>query len=95
MSEKHTLKVKDPTHSPPKLTYQNLQALTLLRIYHILGDPNANPPIPPILPISKSSFYKLIAEGTIAAPLKFNRSSFWRLSDIKKILDEIGRGEVA
>lgn len=76
---------------PPATLSQKIQALILYRIWHILGDKNANPPIPPIIPISRSSFYAGIKEGKYPAPLKIARSSVWRGEDILKLLESLDR----
>ena len=60
-----------------------------LRLRQIVGDRQANPPIPPILPISKSSFWGGIKSGKYPSPIKLGpRTTVWRASDIYKLIDE-------
>jgi predicted DNA-binding transcriptional regulator AlpA len=58
----------------------------------IYGDPNASPPIAPLLPISHAYFWVLVKRGVIPQPLKLGkRCSVWKMSDIQSIIDS---GEV-
>ncbi len=58
----------------------------LLRLWDILGDKKQG--IPPIIPISRSVWYKGVREGRFPAPIKFGeRTSLWRESDIVKLLN--------
>lgn len=56
----------------PKLTDPECRTTRYLRLKHILGDPKANPPISPILPISKSSWYAGIKLGRYPAGIKIS-----------------------
>jgi prophage regulatory protein len=69
-----------------------IQELGFLRIWQILGDNKAKPPIKPLLPISKSSFYAGIKKGIYPAPVKLSkRASGWRTKDIRILLESMGR----
>lgn len=58
-----------------------------LRLKQILGDPKAG--IPPIIPLSKSSWWKGVAENRFPQPVKLGlRTTAWRAEDIKKLCDE-------
>ena len=69
-----------------------LPEIGFLRIWQILGDPNADPPIPPIIPISKSTWWLRIREGRYPKPSKkFGpRISAWDVRDIRDILEKEG-----
>jgi len=83
---------QEPDSTDPPTLSQKIQARIFYRIWHILGDKNANPPIPPIIPISRSSFYARIKEGKFPAPLRISaRVSAWRGEDILKLLEALGR----
>ena len=47
------------------------------RLKQILGDAKANPPIDPIIPVSKSTWYEKVQSGDIAKPEKWGRISIW------------------
>jgi len=60
-----------------------------LRLHEILGDPRANPPIRPLIPIGKSSWWAGIKSGRFPQPVKLGgRMSFWREVDIDALLNK-------
>jgi hypothetical protein len=63
----------------------------LVRIKQILGDPNANPPIPPIIPVSKSTWWSGVKSGRFPKPMKLSaRTTVWRVEDIRRIIEKVG-----
>lgn len=65
-----------------------------LRISQIVGDKEANPPIPPIIPISKSSWWAGVSAGRFPKPVKISeRVTVWRVDDIKALIIEIEKKE--
>jgi prophage regulatory protein len=59
-----------------------------LRIKQILGDRTANPPIPAIIPIGKSSWWLGVKTGRYPQPVKLGpRTTVWRASDIQQLVD--------
>jgi hypothetical protein len=52
-------------------------------IKQLLGDPQADPPIPPIVPFRKTKLYDEISEGRFPKQIKFGRTSAWRVEDIR------------
>jgi hypothetical protein len=49
------------------------------RLKTILGDPKSNPPKPPIIPVSKSSWWNGIRDGRYPAGVKIApRTTAWR-----------------
>ena len=60
-----------------------------LRLSQIIGDKKAIPPIPPIIPISKSTWWSRCAAGTLPKPIKLSpRVTVWRVEDIRKLIEE-------
>jgi prophage regulatory protein len=60
-----------------------------VRIRHIIGDPNANPPIPAIIPVSKSTWWAGVKSGRFPAPVKSEdgcRITAWRVEDIRALI---------
>jgi len=54
-----------------------------LRLPQIIGNPKANPPIPPIIPISKSSWWAGVASSKYPKPIKLGaRTTVWKVEDI-------------
>lgn len=60
----------------------------LIRLRQIIGDPKADPPIPAMIPVSKSAFYAGIKAKKFPAPSHaLGRVSVWRLEDIRRIVE--------
>jgi prophage regulatory protein len=76
------------------MQYQTLNESGFLRIKQILGDKNETPPIQPIFPVSKSHWWEGVKAGRYPKPVKLGpRTTAWRISDIKKLLDSIGEDQ--
>lgn len=60
-----------------------------LRIWHIVGDPKAEPPIPALIPIGKSTWWAGVKSGKFPQPVKLGgaRTTAWRVEDIRKLMD--------
>jgi prophage regulatory protein len=66
----------------------NLPETGFLRIQHIIGDPKADPPIPALIPIGRSTWWAGIAAGRYPAPVKLSaRVTAWRVQDIRALID--------
>lgn len=64
-----------------------------LRLPQIIGDRKANPPIPAIIPVSKSTWWQGIKTGRYPKPVKLGeRCTAWRVEDIRTLVEEAGRG---
>lgn len=59
-----------------------------LRIRDICGDRNADPPIPPIIPVARSTWWAGVKSGRFPQPVKLGpRTTVWRASDIRNLID--------
>ncbi len=59
-----------------------------LRLSQIIGKPNAKSPIPPLIPIGKSTWWNGVKSGRFPKPIKLgSRITVWRVEDIRKLLD--------
>jgi prophage regulatory protein len=64
-----------------------------LRLPQIIGHANASPPIPAIIPVSKSTWWQGIRSGRFPKPVKLGpRITAWRVADIRALLDELSNG---
>lgn len=62
-----------------------------LRLWHILGNPKATPPIPPIIPVCKSTWWNGVKSGRYPKPYKLGkRITAWRAEDIRALLASEG-----
>ena len=59
-----------------------------LRLKQILGSKKANPPIPPLIPIGKTSWWEGIRKGKFPKPIKLTkRITVWRVEDIRNLIN--------
>jgi hypothetical protein len=66
---------------------------SLLRLKQIVGDPDSDPPIPPIIPVSKSTWWAGVASGRFPPPIKIGpRTTAWLAADIAKLIDGLSEG---
>lgn len=65
-----------------------LPATGYLRLKQILGSKKANPPIPPLIPIGKTSWWEGIQKGKFPKPIKLTkRITVWRVEDIRNLIN--------
>lgn len=67
----------------------NLPEVGFLRLRQILGDPKAKPPVPPIIPISKSQWFLNVKNRRDSWPQPINlgpRTVVYRVEDIRVLL---------
>lgn len=65
----------------------------LLRLHDIIiGNQQSNPPRPPLIPVSKTTWWNGVKSGRFPQPVKLGagRATFWRASDIYKLIDQLG-----
>jgi len=66
----------------------NLPQTGYLRLPQIIGNPKADPPIPPIFPISKSTWWNWVKEGKAPQPIKLGRRvTVWKIADIRAMVE--------
>lgn len=59
-----------------------------LRLAQIIGDPDAEPPVAPIYPVSKSTWWAGIRSGRYPKPVKLGpRCTAWRIEDIRALIE--------
>ena len=58
----------------------------LMRLPQIIGDPKAKPPIPAIIPVSKSKWWQGVKDGIFPQQIKLGaRTSCWRREEINSL----------
>jgi prophage regulatory protein len=62
-----------------------------LRLPQIIGDPKAEPPLPPIIPVKKSCWWDGVKTGRFPKPVKLGngRGTFWRVEDIRALIASV------
>lgn len=60
-----------------------------LRLSQIVGNPKANPPIPAIIPVSKSTWWQGVKDGRYPQPVRSlgKRITVWRAEDIRALVE--------
>lgn len=62
-----------------------------VRLWDIIGNKKAKPPIPALIPVSRSTFLKGIKTGLYPEPIKLGeRSVAWRVQEIRNLIAELG-----
>ena len=72
------------------MNYQ-LPETGFLRLPQIIGDPKAEPPIPPIIPVKKSCWWAGVKSGRFPKPVKIGngRGTFWKVEDIRALIASV------
>lgn len=78
--------------------YSAQSTAAFLRITQIVGNPDAEPPIPALIPIGKSTWWQWVRNGKAPAPVKLGpRTTAWRSADIAALVETLNakkeRGE--
>ena len=62
----------------------------LLRLKQIIGDAKSDPPILPIIPISKSSWWAGVKAGLYPEPLKIGpNTTVWREDEVRALVEDL------
>ena len=65
-----------------------------LRIAQIIGNPAAKPPIPPRIPIGRSTWWQWVRDGKAPKPVKLSvRTTAWRSADIDALIATLNAGD--
>lgn len=66
----------------------SLPEIGFVRLAQIVGNPKAKPPIPPLIPISASSWWNGVRSGKYPQPMKFGpKTTVWRAEDIRALIE--------
>jgi prophage regulatory protein len=70
--------------------HRSNQSGTFLRVSQIIGDPKADPPIEPIIPVGRSTWWKWCRDGRAPKSVKLSqRITAWRSADIAALVDSL------
>lgn len=88
--------IQTPTHRHRMASFinergepgMNLPERGYLRLRQIIGDRKANPPIPALIPVSKTTWWAGVKEGRYPQPVRHlgKRITVWRCADIQALL---------
>ncbi len=72
----------------PQSVSENNSSNSWLRLTDIIGDPKSDPPVPAMVPVSKSTIYRLVKARRFPAPIKPSPSiSLWSNDAVKLALE--------
>lgn len=72
------------------VTTKALPVTGYLKLKSIIGDPKAEPPIPGIIPVCKSSWYAGVKSGRYPKSFKISkRCVAWKVEDIRRLVEEM------
>ena len=61
-----------------------------LRLPQIIGNPKTEPPIPAVIPVSKSTWWNGVKTGRFPKPTKLGpRITAWRVEDILALIESL------
>lgn len=61
-----------------------------LRLPQIIGNPKADPPVPALIPVSKSTWWLGVKAGRFPHPVKLGpMTTAWRVEDIRALIAEM------
>jgi len=62
-----------------------------LRLSQIIGNPKAKPPIPALIPVSKSTWWQGVKTQRYPQPVRTlgQRITAWRCEDIRALIDRV------
>ena len=61
-----------------------------LRVRQIIGDLKADPPVPPLIPVSRSTWWAGVASGRFPQSLKLGpKTTVWRVEDIRSLISNV------
>lgn len=67
-----------------------LPKVGLARLEQLLGDPRASPPIPPVIPVSKSTWWAGVRSGRFPPAIKITPGvSAWFWADVRRLLENL------
>ena len=67
----------------------DLPSTGYLRLAQIIGNAKAKPPIPPIIPVSRSTWWNGVRTGRFPKPVHHlgRRITAWRVEDIRTLIE--------
>jgi hypothetical protein len=72
------------------LNESNLPVVAFLRLPQIIGCKKSNPPIPALIPVSRTAWLSGCDAGIYPKPVKLSeRSVAWLVSDIQKLIQKL------
>jgi hypothetical protein len=73
-------------------TIHQLPETGFLRLSQIIGNPKANPPTPPLIPIGRTTFLNKVKSKDFPQPVRTlgERTTAWKVEDIRALIERLG-----
>ena len=66
----------------------HLPEIGYVRLSQIIGNPHAEPPIPAVIPVGKSTWWAGVKSGRFPKPVKLGpRTTAWRVEEIRALIE--------
>lgn len=79
-----------------KNTPNTLPETGFLRLPQIIGDKKANPPIPALIPVGKTTWLNGVKSGKYPKPVKLGeRTVAWPVESIRNLIESFNQGAAA
>lgn len=73
------------------MSHKTLPETGYVRLPQIVGNPKANPPVPAVIPVSRSTWWAGVKAGRYPRPVKLGpRITAWRVEDIRALIERAG-----
>ncbi len=60
------------------------------RLRQIIGNPKADPPVPPLIPVSRSTWWVGVKNGRFPKAVKLGpNTTVWRVEDIRSLISNV------
>ena len=80
MTVSNTAAMRRPLYAIPEIGF--------LRLKQIVGDPKSPQPVPPLIPVSRSTWWAGVKIGRFPKPVKLGpRTTAWRIEDIRQLIE--------
>lgn len=77
-----------------KLNRTGLPDTGFVRLWQIVGSTKTEPPIPALIPVSRTTFLNGVKTGKYPRPIKLGeRTTAWKVEDIKALIAKLGGAE--
>ena len=76
-----------PEEGKNMASMNSIPEIGYLRLKQIIGNPKADPPLPPLIPVSRSTWWTGVKIGRFPKPLKLGPgTTVWRVEDIRALI---------
>lgn len=74
------------------MSVASLPETGFVRLGQIVGDRNADPPLPAAIPVGKSTWWEGVKSGRFPKPVRLGpRTTAWRVEDIRALIERLSQ----